>query len=473
MRTWIIGSSPDCDVVVAQPTVSGRHCRLSETADGYLLEDLGSSNGTYVNGERIASATCVSGREVITLGKSVPIPWPKATASQPARIIRIGRFADNDIVLEDQRVSAHHAQLIISGTETLIEDLGSGNGTFVNSRDQRVTRAVPLREQDIVFFGTLEVPAARLLPKRSVRDPIAVDSLPHVEAERVPEPVSGPTVTTPRLVDHWTIALLAQSPAIAILIVLIYGRHAGAAIIATNWGSVADAVAATTFALGLTAVWLGCSTAAWGLAAGARFICHEMLTGTKPVLSTGSGLLRLAGLCFAQVTVLVAIVYWGCGLKGSWLAMLGLLALATAVGLSFGLILSSLTRAPSTAAAVLLLTLLPMIALGGWIWPLRTSNRAVRMAAAAMPSRWAFEGLLELEADASPTWLPPGHDPSGAPIDLAEPYFPSATERMGPRAAALAVGGILASLVAIIVMTGFGKSRAQREDFVCAASVSS
>ena len=68
MRTWIIGSGADCDIVVAQPRVSGRHCRFTELADGHLVEDLGSSNGTYVNGERIAEPTRVSAGDRITHG---------------------------------------------------------------------------------------------------------------------------------------------------------------------------------------------------------------------------------------------------------------------------------------------------------------------------------------------------------------------------------------------------------------------
>src|SRR3954453_3409838 len=110
MRTWIIGSGADCDLVVARPTVSGRHCRLTETSDGYLLEDLGSSNGTYVNGVRIASATRISAADAITMGLTVPLPWREPTG---ATVIRIGRDADNDIILDDPRVSGHHARLLV------------------------------------------------------------------------------------------------------------------------------------------------------------------------------------------------------------------------------------------------------------------------------------------------------------------------------------------------------------------------
>ncbi len=71
MRSWIIGSGDDCDLVVARPTVSGRHCRLTETATGYFVEDLGSSNGTYVNGVRITLSTRVSASDTITLGQTI------------------------------------------------------------------------------------------------------------------------------------------------------------------------------------------------------------------------------------------------------------------------------------------------------------------------------------------------------------------------------------------------------------------
>ena len=54
-RSWLIGSAPECDVIVPQSTVSGLHCRLSRISIGYVLKDLGSTNGTFVNGMRIAA----------------------------------------------------------------------------------------------------------------------------------------------------------------------------------------------------------------------------------------------------------------------------------------------------------------------------------------------------------------------------------------------------------------------------------
>jgi len=49
----VIGRREDCDLRIPVGDVSRKHCRLVRTDDGIRIEDLGSSNGTYVNGQRI------------------------------------------------------------------------------------------------------------------------------------------------------------------------------------------------------------------------------------------------------------------------------------------------------------------------------------------------------------------------------------------------------------------------------------
>ena len=51
-----LGRSPSNDVVLADSTVSRRHCQIYWAQDTYVLEDLHSSNGTYLNGEQIQLA---------------------------------------------------------------------------------------------------------------------------------------------------------------------------------------------------------------------------------------------------------------------------------------------------------------------------------------------------------------------------------------------------------------------------------
>ena len=50
----VIGRDPGCELVLADDQVSRRHVRVTPAADGATAEDLGSTNGTYVDG-RLAS----------------------------------------------------------------------------------------------------------------------------------------------------------------------------------------------------------------------------------------------------------------------------------------------------------------------------------------------------------------------------------------------------------------------------------
>jgi len=67
--------------------------------------------------------------------------------------ITIGRGPDNTIVVNDQSISTHHAQLLLEGDTYRLKDLNSTNGTRVNSK--LVTEAV-LRFDDRIRFGEAE-----------------------------------------------------------------------------------------------------------------------------------------------------------------------------------------------------------------------------------------------------------------------------------------------------------------------------
>ena len=51
-RVFVIGRSPDCDLTLANMTVSWRHAEFRPSEDDWMLVDLGSTNGTHVNGWR-------------------------------------------------------------------------------------------------------------------------------------------------------------------------------------------------------------------------------------------------------------------------------------------------------------------------------------------------------------------------------------------------------------------------------------
>jgi len=92
-----VGTGPDCDLVIPSVGVSRRHAVLEVDAGSAVVEDLGSKNGTWVNGERVKKAVVGEG-DVIHFGRT------------PLRLRRVER-GDVDLVFEvqDQRATSRGA----------------------------------------------------------------------------------------------------------------------------------------------------------------------------------------------------------------------------------------------------------------------------------------------------------------------------------------------------------------------------
>ncbi|MGH7633635.1 MAG: FHA domain-containing protein, partial [Gemmatimonadaceae bacterium] len=66
--TLLVGRAASSDIPIFDPTISRRHASLCSSAAGVEVSDLGSSNGTFVNGVRVDSASVAVGDE-LTFGK--------------------------------------------------------------------------------------------------------------------------------------------------------------------------------------------------------------------------------------------------------------------------------------------------------------------------------------------------------------------------------------------------------------------
>ncbi|MDR1087969.1 MAG: FHA domain-containing protein [Coriobacteriales bacterium] len=64
----IVGRSPGSDIVINADYVSGRHVRFALFSDALVIEDLGSTNGTLVDGKRIVAPTTLEPGSVVGIG---------------------------------------------------------------------------------------------------------------------------------------------------------------------------------------------------------------------------------------------------------------------------------------------------------------------------------------------------------------------------------------------------------------------
>jgi ABC-type multidrug transport system ATPase subunit/pSer/pThr/pTyr-binding forkhead associated (FHA) protein len=206
-QSWIAGSAPGCDLLVDQPSVSRHHCRLICQGTYFWIEDLQSLNGTWINGTRIppGQPVQVQQHDRITLGQQTPMPWPSSPQVSPAQtsnaaaerpiqaqaldqpptpspaptqvipvnpapanpvpanqVLTIGRSPQSDVQVDLDIVSWNHARIVFEAGRAILEDLGSSNGTSIDSVENRIQRAA-LHPASDVFLGSYKIPASRLL----------------------------------------------------------------------------------------------------------------------------------------------------------------------------------------------------------------------------------------------------------------------------------------------------------------------
>ena len=63
-----IGRVPDNTILIDNPAVSSHHARIFRDTDNFILEDLQSTNGTYVNGRRVAEVVLNDGDRISVAG---------------------------------------------------------------------------------------------------------------------------------------------------------------------------------------------------------------------------------------------------------------------------------------------------------------------------------------------------------------------------------------------------------------------
>ncbi|MFN8531718.1 MAG: FHA domain-containing protein [Anaerolineae bacterium] len=198
-----IGRGRKNQIVIHDNEVSREHCRLIRLMDDYEVQDLNSSNGTFVNGLRVIANWLLQPGSLVELGDSITLEYDRTPVSaaltsstrpfktQPLPqsetdtddegesevladcrhvlmmtmgptvgrvyflsdpIHTIGRENGNDIIIQDPEISRNHVRLRKSRNSYVVEDIGSTNGTYVNG--MLIGEAHTLQVDDVLRLGT-------------------------------------------------------------------------------------------------------------------------------------------------------------------------------------------------------------------------------------------------------------------------------------------------------------------------------
>ena len=136
LNDFIIGALPGCRVVLTLPPVSGQHAHCTWDGHSWWISDLGSTNGTSVDGQIVGrDPVQVSLSSLVGLGSAVlgfDALLVLATAGSYQRHWTVGAGSDCDIVLDQARISTHHARVYLCDNAFILVDLNSTNGTVVD-----------------------------------------------------------------------------------------------------------------------------------------------------------------------------------------------------------------------------------------------------------------------------------------------------------------------------------------------------
>lgn len=182
--TYLVGRSQEADVMLKHPSVSRRHAQIMVDEEGVQVEDLGSTNGTRVDGVllkpaetvRLTRRARIAFGEVELIVEGLPEPTAEAAeepeiqvpapeggpvlVGQDGRVLQlapgvntVGRRGDNTIVIPDPYVSGRHAEISVQDTAVILADKASTNGTLVNG--ERLSPDTPreLQDGDTITFA--------------------------------------------------------------------------------------------------------------------------------------------------------------------------------------------------------------------------------------------------------------------------------------------------------------------------------
>lgn len=179
----VIGRSQQSDIVIDDSYVSGSHLKVSFEQSGLFVTDLGSRNGTFLNGNKITQNIKVVGSQSFTLAGNLSdfrvsiiigngehevdtqkislVPLKDSSLpviSLPVdSLVSVGRSSSNSVIISRPKVSSVHCHLRAHANGfVVIEDNNSMNGTYIGDLNNRIAKA-ELKKGQVVYFADADV----------------------------------------------------------------------------------------------------------------------------------------------------------------------------------------------------------------------------------------------------------------------------------------------------------------------------
>ncbi|MBK9927952.1 MAG: FHA domain-containing protein [Anaerolineales bacterium] len=110
-KTIVLGREPTCDVVISDRQISRYHARLTPTAEGVILEDLGSKNGTHHNGTSLTAPVVLQDGDMLSVAMAQQFVFLISDATTPLveGTPPSGRLMMD---LKSRRVWVNHQQIV-------------------------------------------------------------------------------------------------------------------------------------------------------------------------------------------------------------------------------------------------------------------------------------------------------------------------------------------------------------------------
>ena len=100
----IIGRENTCTIMINDIEVSRKHARLVWKSIGYVLEDLGSTNGTFIKGKRLIAPSILQGGECVTLAENIILVYESALDPDDT-LLSTSASAFNQAIADAQPIS--------------------------------------------------------------------------------------------------------------------------------------------------------------------------------------------------------------------------------------------------------------------------------------------------------------------------------------------------------------------------------